>query len=194
MNVMDATPVTFSSAVSSSFSRFELETRSVGLDGGDGLSSARPISPFASAMVLMLRARRIPAPFPLGIEGTQAWLAAAAQAWGVDAQHVEAVCAPARERARAALVRHRAVLAGKRVTAELRVLDGIGKTRFVRVSARPVVERDQVTGVQGVVTDLTHQRETEEQLRVLEELGCGLAHGYLWSAPVSSEEITRAIM
>lgn len=36
--------------------------------------------------------------------------------------------------------------------------------------------------------------ETEEQLRVLEELGCGLAQGYLWSAPVSSEEITRAIM
>ena len=32
--------------------------------------------------------------------------------------------------------------------------------------------------------------ETEEQLRALDELGCGLAQGYLWSAPVNAETIT----
>jgi light-independent protochlorophyllide reductase subunit N len=74
--------------------------------------------PYLADTARLLEARgavRIPAPFPLGVEGTQAWLAAAAQAWGVPATRVEAVCAPARERARNALARHRAALAGKRI-------------------------------------------------------------------------------
>ena len=35
--------------------------------------------------------------------------------------------------------------------------------------------------------------ETEEQLRALDELGCDLAQGYLWSAPVTAEAITREL-
>jgi light-independent protochlorophyllide reductase subunit N len=59
--------------------------------------------------------RRIAAPFPLGAEGTSLWLGAAAAAWGVDPGRVRAATAPGEERARRALARHRATLAGKRV-------------------------------------------------------------------------------
>jgi light-independent protochlorophyllide reductase subunit N len=60
-------------------------------------------------------ARRIEAPFPLGVEGTQAWFEAAAAAWGVSAERVREVTAPARARGETALARHRAVLEGKRI-------------------------------------------------------------------------------
>jgi light-independent protochlorophyllide reductase subunit N len=60
-------------------------------------------------------ARRIPAPFPLGEEGTTLWLSAAAEAFDVDAATVERVTAPGRERARAALARHKGALAGRRI-------------------------------------------------------------------------------
>ena len=58
---------------------------------------------------------RLPAPFPLGVEGTTGWLAAAADAFGVRTARFERVIEPGRERARRALARHRALLAGKRV-------------------------------------------------------------------------------
>lgn len=60
-------------------------------------------------------ARRLAAPFPLGVDGTTAWLRAAADAWQVPPARFDAVTAPARERAARALQRHRAQLAGKRV-------------------------------------------------------------------------------
>ena len=60
-------------------------------------------------------ATHLPAPFPLGAEGTTAWLAAAAAEWGVDAARFDAVTAPGRRRAEAALAPHRARLAGRRV-------------------------------------------------------------------------------
>lgn len=60
-------------------------------------------------------ARRLPAPFPLGAEGTAAWLGAAATEWGIGAQRVAAVTGPRIERARRSLARYRSELAGKRV-------------------------------------------------------------------------------
>ncbi len=60
-------------------------------------------------------ARRLPAPFPLGVEGTTAWLAAAAEAFDVPAARFEQTIAPARARATAAVARHRPLLAGKSV-------------------------------------------------------------------------------
>ncbi|OYY62876.1 MAG: ferredoxin:protochlorophyllide reductase (ATP-dependent) subunit N [Burkholderiales bacterium 28-67-8] len=60
-------------------------------------------------------AERLAAPFPLGVEGTTAWLRAAANAFGVDAATFDKVTAAGRERATNALVRHRLQLAGKRV-------------------------------------------------------------------------------
>ncbi|KPF50118.1 light-independent protochlorophyllide reductase subunit N [beta proteobacterium AAP121] len=60
-------------------------------------------------------ARRIAAPFPLGVEGTTAWLTAAAAAFGIAAEAVQAATAAPRARAEAALARHRAALSGQRI-------------------------------------------------------------------------------
>jgi light-independent protochlorophyllide reductase subunit N len=74
--------------------------------------------PFLADTAVALEARgaqRLSAPFPLGVEGTTAWLQAAASAMGVDPERFEQVIAPARERAQSALVRQRAQLAGKKI-------------------------------------------------------------------------------
>jgi light-independent protochlorophyllide reductase subunit N len=60
-------------------------------------------------------AKRIAAPFPLGVEGTTGWLRAAAQTFGISQASVEHVIAPARGRATQAVARHRELLAGKRI-------------------------------------------------------------------------------
>jgi light-independent protochlorophyllide reductase subunit N len=60
-------------------------------------------------------ARRIAAPFPLGEEGTTAWLRAAAEAFGVPNSLFEAVTAQGRARAAKALERHKERLSGKRI-------------------------------------------------------------------------------
>ena len=60
-------------------------------------------------------AQRLSAPFPLGVEGTTAWLKAAADAFGVPATRFDQVTAAPRERAQAALGRLRAQLAGKSI-------------------------------------------------------------------------------
>ena len=58
-------------------------------------------------------ATRIPAPFPLGIEGTTAWLRAAADAFGVSQERFEAAVEAPRARAETALDHYRAKLAGR---------------------------------------------------------------------------------
>jgi light-independent protochlorophyllide reductase subunit N len=60
-------------------------------------------------------ARHLPAPFPLGVEGTTAWLEAAAAAFDVPAPQVAAVTENARARAARALAPYRDELAGKRI-------------------------------------------------------------------------------
>ncbi|WP_137181301.1 ferredoxin:protochlorophyllide reductase (ATP-dependent) subunit N [Roseomonas sp. AR75] len=60
-------------------------------------------------------ATRIPAPFPLGVEGTSAWLRAAAEAWGCPSARIAESLAAGEARGRAALARHRDSLAGKRI-------------------------------------------------------------------------------
>lgn len=74
--------------------------------------------PFLADTARVLEARgatRLAAPFPLGAEGTTAWLQAAARAFAVETATFEAVTAAGRERARSALARHRLQLAGKRI-------------------------------------------------------------------------------
>jgi light-independent protochlorophyllide reductase subunit N len=60
-------------------------------------------------------ARRLPAPFPLGAEGTTGWLQAAAEAFGVSDDTFDRATAPGRARAETALAPHREKLGGKRV-------------------------------------------------------------------------------
>ncbi len=60
-------------------------------------------------------AQRLAALFPLGVEGTTAWLQAAATAFGVSADSFEDATATARQRATQALARQKVALAGKRI-------------------------------------------------------------------------------
>jgi light-independent protochlorophyllide reductase subunit N len=77
-----------------------------------------PAQPFNGDTVRALvarGARLLSAPYPLGAEGTTAWLAAAAGAFNIDAGTFLRVTQPLAERAQRALARYRPQLAGKRV-------------------------------------------------------------------------------
>ena len=74
--------------------------------------------PFLSETAATLEDRgltRLAAPFPLGVEGTRGWLAAAAKAFGVPDAKLAEIVAPAERRAKVALGRMRERLEGKRV-------------------------------------------------------------------------------
>ncbi len=60
-------------------------------------------------------ATRLASPFPIGVEGTTAWLRAAADAFGVGRALFESVTQPYRARADRALVHYRDQLAGRRI-------------------------------------------------------------------------------
>ncbi|MDT7950604.1 MAG: ferredoxin:protochlorophyllide reductase (ATP-dependent) subunit N [Acetobacteraceae bacterium] len=74
--------------------------------------------PFLADTARALEARGatwLPAPFPLGAEGTAAWLEAAGRAFGIGPAQIEAATGPAKARATAAIARHREQLAGKTI-------------------------------------------------------------------------------
>lgn len=74
--------------------------------------------PFLADTARALEARgavRLAAPFPLGVEGTTAWLQAAADEFHIAPALFDQVTAAGRERGRAALARQRTTLAGKRI-------------------------------------------------------------------------------
>lgn len=60
-------------------------------------------------------AKRIPAPFPLGAEGTAAWFRAAGVCFGLPSSQVDTAIANPMERARHAVARYRDMLAGRRI-------------------------------------------------------------------------------
>ncbi|HKK93153.1 MAG TPA: ferredoxin:protochlorophyllide reductase (ATP-dependent) subunit N [Longimicrobiales bacterium] len=60
-------------------------------------------------------AELIPAAFPYGAEGTEAWIRAAARRWGIDDAKVDAAVAGPKARAHTAMARHREQLEGKSV-------------------------------------------------------------------------------
>ncbi len=60
-------------------------------------------------------ATRLVAPFPLGVEGTTAWLRAAADAFGIEAALFDKVTAPHRARAARAITRYRDQLSGRSI-------------------------------------------------------------------------------
>jgi light-independent protochlorophyllide reductase subunit N len=74
--------------------------------------------PFLGETARMLEERgatRLAAPFPLGVEGTTLWLKAAADAFDIPAAQFDRVTAPLALRARNAVKRQAALLAGKRI-------------------------------------------------------------------------------
>jgi light-independent protochlorophyllide reductase subunit N len=74
--------------------------------------------PFLAETARSLEARgatRLAAPFPLGEQGTTAWLKAAATAFGVSDETFDRVTAAGRARAANAVASHKAVLANRRV-------------------------------------------------------------------------------
>jgi PAS domain S-box-containing protein len=79
---------------------------------------------------------------------------------------------------------HRAfedILQGRYYPSEYRLRTKSGQYRWVRVSSLPVHDNGQITGLQGVVTDITEKKRTEEALRssdekyrtILESIGDG---------------------
>jgi light-independent protochlorophyllide reductase subunit N len=76
---------------------------------------AQPFLAGTAAALERRGARRIPAPFPLGVEGSRMWFEAAAAAFGIAPAHRAAVLEPPAARASAALARQRATLAGRRI-------------------------------------------------------------------------------
>ena len=74
--------------------------------------------PFMTRTMQALEARgasHIPAPMPLGAEGTTGWLKAAADAFGIDGDRFETITAAPRARARKAVAHHEETLRGGRV-------------------------------------------------------------------------------
>ncbi|MCP9805329.1 ferredoxin:protochlorophyllide reductase (ATP-dependent) subunit N [Cyanobium sp. T1B-Tous] len=70
----------------------------------------------ATARALVSRGGRlISAPYPFGVEGSRAWMAAGAEAFGVAPAQVAEVLDPLVERGRRAIAPHRELLAGKRL-------------------------------------------------------------------------------
>lgn len=61
------------------------------------------------------------------------------------------------------------ILDGVEQATEYRLLTKEGKMKWVRTSARPIIKNGQVTGVQGILVDITDRKEIEEALRRSEE-------------------------
>ncbi|RZU02876.1 ferredoxin:protochlorophyllide reductase (ATP-dependent) subunit N [Rivibacter subsaxonicus] len=113
-------------------------------------------------------ARRLAAPFPLGAEGTTAWLRAAADAFGVSAARFERVTAPGRERAARALARHRLLLGGKRIFFFPDSQLEIPLARFL--------SRELQVELVEVGTPYLHRQHLAEELALLPE-GTALSEG-----------------
>jgi light-independent protochlorophyllide reductase subunit N len=82
---------------------------------GTRLLLAQPFLSGTARALVDRGAQLIQAPFPFGVEGSRAWMAAAAAAFGIDPQRVAEVLDPLVERSRRALEPHRQLLAGRRL-------------------------------------------------------------------------------
>ena len=58
------------------------------------------------------------------------------------------------------------VMRGEKTTFECRLVNDAGMLRWIRVSCRPLLSEGQVTGAQGVMTDITEQHLAEEMLHI----------------------------
>jgi light-independent protochlorophyllide reductase subunit N len=86
-----------------------------GVGPGTRFLLAQPFLADTAAALERRGAQWLPAPFPLGVEGTTAWLQAAAREWNVPDERFRAATAAGIERGRQAVARHRFQLSGKTV-------------------------------------------------------------------------------
>ena len=77
---------------------------------------AQPFLAETARLIEERGAKRIPAPFPFGVEGTTAWLKAVAAEWGVSAERFEEVTQPRIDRAKKGLERYVPMLANKSIS------------------------------------------------------------------------------
>ncbi len=82
---------------------------------GTRVLMAQPFNGETGRALTARGARILSAPYPLGVEGTTAWLSAAAREWGISQASLDQVTLAGRERATAALQPHRQKLAGRRL-------------------------------------------------------------------------------
>jgi two-component system, cell cycle sensor histidine kinase and response regulator CckA len=61
------------------------------------------------------------------------------------------------------------ILEGVEQATEYRLVTKTGEIKWARTSARPIIRNGQVTGVQGILVDITDRKEIEDALRRSEE-------------------------
>jgi len=61
------------------------------------------------------------------------------------------------------------ILSGESATNEYRIISKNGNVRWIYTSSRPILNENQVVGVQGVLTDITERKKTDETLLENEE-------------------------
>jgi light-independent protochlorophyllide reductase subunit N len=104
-------------------------------------------------------AKRLPAPFPLGAEGTTAWLQSAATAFGVSPGRFEQVVAPKRERAQKSLARHHELLAGRSIF--------LFPDSQLEIPLARFLSRELGMGLAEVGTPYLHRQHLAEELALL---------------------------
>ena len=86
------------------------------LGAGTRVLFAQPFFNHSAGLLAARGAQLLSAPFPFGVEGTRAWLTAAAEAFGISPDRVAEITAAPAARAERAIARYRATLAGKRIS------------------------------------------------------------------------------
>jgi light-independent protochlorophyllide reductase subunit N len=118
--------------------------------------------PFLAATAVALERRgaaRIAAPFPLGIEGTTEWFAAAAKAFGLEPEHIAKVLAAPAARAKTAMAQSRVTLAGRKIMFFPDSQLEIPLARFL--------SRELCMTLVEVGTPFIHREHLAEELRLL---------------------------
>ncbi|MEL6470198.1 MAG: ferredoxin:protochlorophyllide reductase (ATP-dependent) subunit N [Cyanobacteria bacterium J06623_4] len=80
---------------------------------GTKLLIAQPFLSETTRLLMRRGAELLRSPYPFGIDGTTAWLSAAANAWEIERSQFESAIAPAVARAQQGLARYRDILAGR---------------------------------------------------------------------------------